>query len=668
MNPLYWLWLLSITGGAIFLLAGYVAGRAWPASASSAPEHATGRQASRLPERLETLQQMLEEGRDRERELEHRLAELQTENAALQTENDAWTGLRDELRRELAERDESLRQAKLREQELEDEIDGLEVTQNARPVPAAELVQEIARLQRREEELLKQAVRAEEELSAEQAARQSLEQGQARLQAEIERLQADAAAGAVHPGLEKREKDHAAREQHLRTELGKEQKRSHDLGTELARLASEHKRLQTAEKEHRSRELVLSSELAKERQRSRDLDAELGRVDDERKRLAERESERAARERLLKGDLVKQQKLVRELEAKLAEIPELEGAAAELERTREDLARAEAEIVRLQAGERAAEEQRRRLQMDLEAARSALEAETLRAAAAEASASGAFDPPWEPDPPSHRDRDSDAAKEVHELRVRLGQAESRSADYERIRAENQALREEQASLLELREAAQRLAALEALHKELKLTHELVLQRLHGFEEHQEERHLLLAQVEELSSEAGEARRLKERVGTLEARLFALGDAPSSAVRPGAAPAQNPRLARGLVDLVEPGVARSAVLADRNGLSVEVAGDEAAHEGLAAITGLAETLAAHAPELLPLAKIDHVCVRDENATVISCHLFDCNGDTMAVATLGPGLPDRDRVSEVIWGFRRAVGQLGALDAPAHISGG
>ncbi|HOU94350.1 MAG TPA: hypothetical protein PLU22_25035, partial [Polyangiaceae bacterium] len=174
---------------------------------------------------------------------------------------------------------------------------------------------------------------------------------------------------------------------------------------------------------------------------------------------------------------------------------------------------------------------------------------------------------------------------------------------------------------------------------------------------EEENARLRDRVEELAREAAETPELRQRLAAVEARLFALGERPPAAreaPRSEAPPAGGPvSTAAELAELAASPAVRCATLADGHGLQVVASGEQEAQEGLAAVTGLAGHLAAQAVQILPLAEVTDVTFRDRNALVVSCRLFDCHGDHMALATLGTGEPPAGQIDRVVATVLRAL---------------
>jgi len=166
-------------------------------------------------------------------------------------------------------------------------------------------------------------------------------------------------------------------------------------------------------------------------------------------------------------------------------------------------------------------------------------------------------------------------------------------------------------------------------------------------------------VDELKREVAETADLRQRLAALEARLFALGEPAASAPgvprSDGATGAGPVSTAAELAELAASPSVRCATLADGHGLQVAAAGEPEAQEGLAAVTGLAGHLAAQAVQILPLAEVTDVTFRDRNALVVSCRLFDCHGDPMALATLGTAEPPAGQIDRIVVTVLRALAQ-------------
>lgn len=89
-----------------------------------------------------------------------------------------------------------------------------------------------------------------------------------------------------------------------------------------------------------------------------------------------------------------------------------------------------------------------------------------------------------------------------------------------------------------------------------------------------------------------------------------------------------------------------MLADAQGFLIAGAGESFAQEGLAAFAAVATDLVGRARMLLPLADVRSVRVTDANAMIVTCHLFDSDGQGLGVATLGPGEATAEKTQQAI----------------------
>jgi len=130
--------------------------------------------------------------------------------------------------------------------------------------------------------------------------------------------------------------------------------------------------------------------------------------------------------------------------------------------------------------------------------------------------------------------------------------------------------------------------------------------------------------------------LRERVRLLEARIFALGEAPIS-VRKQDAPPVSARTAgsieRGPITLASASGVRCAVLADGSGLLIAGAGDESLQEGLAAFSGLMLQLTERVGLMIPVARVTSVKLQDDNDIVVACGLMTVDNESFALAAVG-----------------------------------
>jgi chromosome segregation ATPase len=226
--------------------------------------------------------------------------------------------------------------------------------------------------------------------------------------------------------------------------------------------------------------------------------------------------------------------------------------------------------------------------------------------------------------------------EQQELRRRLSSAESKAAQLADALEDNHKLRDELAELERARGAMDQLERLAGEHKQLKLDHELLTRRVLELTGASEEHLALRERVEELSRSADEAQPLRARVRQLEAKLFAAGIVEPAAVRAetrAVASAPSGALESELDKLLRATRVRTAVLADAGGLVVAGSGEAAMHEALAAWSGMANTLADRACDLLPLTNVIHVEMQDGNRTTITCRFFQCLEELYAVTMVG-----------------------------------
>jgi chromosome segregation ATPase len=238
--------------------------------------------------------------------------------------------------------------------------------------------------------------------------------------------------------------------------------------------------------------------------------------------------------------------------------------------------------------------------------------------------------------------------DARDARVQLAAAQAKLSDLERLLQENRTLRDEVADLRLHGEASVELERVPAEHKRLRLDAELMARRLQELLQDQTELADLRTRFHDLQSLGEEVAYLRRREKDLEAQLYASGsaspdDQPAVAGMP-ALHSVGTDMEASLRALVQPGGARSAVLADTQGFLIASAGEPMPQEGMAAFAAIASEMVARTRILLPLADVDSVRVRDTNRIVLSCRLFETGGQGLGVATLGPGepsVPDADR---------------------------
>jgi hypothetical protein len=266
-------------------------------------------------------------------------------------------------------------------------------------------------------------------------------------------------------------------------------------------------------------------------------------------------------------------------------------------------------------------------------------------------------------------RASDQEGETKDAKVALALAQAKLAELGQVLEENRKLRDEVADLRVHREASNELERLTAAHKQLRLDAELMARRLQELLHDRAELVPLRAQAAEAASLLEEVTYLRRREKDLEAQLYASGFYASREipVSGGEIPVQTPvsDMETNLDSLLGEDGPRTAVLADAQGFLIAGAGESVAQEGLAAFAAVAGEMVSRARMLLPLAEIGSVRVTDANRMVLTCHLFESDGQGLGVATLGPGDPPAEKT-------QRAVGELAAIvsgagDAPEDDTG-
>jgi chromosome segregation ATPase len=251
---------------------------------------------------------------------------------------------------------------------------------------------------------------------------------------------------------------------------------------------------------------------------------------------------------------------------------------------------------------------------------------------------------------------SDSEGETRDAKVALAAAQAKLAELEQVLEENRRLRDEVGELRVHREAQGELERLNAAHKQLRLDAELMARRLQELQHDRAELVPLRAQAAEAASLSQEVEYLRRREKELEAQLYASGFVVSREMRAvsGELLVQTPvsDMETNLDSLVGQGGPRTAVLADAQGFLIAGAGESVAQEGLAAFAAVAGEMVSRARMLLPLAEVESVRVTDANNMVLTCHLFDSDGQGLGVATLGPGEPPPENT-------RRAIAELAVI---------
>jgi trimeric autotransporter adhesin len=386
-------------------------------------------------------------------------------------------------------------------------------------------------------------------------------------------------------------------------------------------------------------------------------------------RRSARESEWQAKLAARESEL--QAKLVAKEAAWLAKDAELRAqgdAAGAIKQSRAEIDRLSKELERLRADHQSEREQRQRLEIVARATEEALAAEQALAKSTAQAARGAegrlreFDRLTEENAElrAECERLTEEAKlgagregEAKDVKVELAAAQAKLAELAQVLEENRKLRDEVAELLTHQEASGELERLTAAHKQLRLDAELMSRRLQELTHDQAELTPLRAQAAEASSLQQEVQYLRRREKDLEAQLYASGYFASREMPAvsGELLVQTPvtDMETSLDALLVDGGPRTAVLADGQGFLIAGAGESMAQEGLAAFAGVAGDLVARARMLLPLADVNSIRLTDANRMVLSCHLFDSDGQNLEIATLGPGEPPAEDTQRTIAGL-------------------
>jgi hypothetical protein len=251
------------------------------------------------------------------------------------------------------------------------------------------------------------------------------------------------------------------------------------------------------------------------------------------------------------------------------------------------------------------------------------------------------------------ERQAGQEDEAREVKVQLAAAQAKLAEMANLLEENRGLRDEVSDLRLHQQASSDLERLTAEHKQLRLDAELMARRLQELQHDQSELGPLRAQAADAAALVEEVAYLRRREKDLEAQIYASGFRTSRelpAISDEAAP-QTPMtdMESNLHSLVGRQSARTAVLADAQGFLIASAGDSSVQEGLAAFAAVAGDLVSRARNLLPLTSVESVRVTDANATVLTCHLFESEGQALGLATLGAGEPAPESTAQAIVGL-------------------
>jgi len=229
---------------------------------------------------------------------------------------------------------------------------------------------------------------------------------------------------------------------------------------------------------------------------------------------------------------------------------------------------------------------------------------------------------------------------------------------EQLREENLRLKEDIRQLRIHKEASVELDKLNAEHKRLRLESELLNQRVTELGAAREEATTLRREAVEQAQALNEATELRDRLGLLEAQLYALGQVPQTREVPRHSMrvqigSTSHHMEAGLSPLVTSTNLRSAVLADIQGFPIVVAGETLAHEGLAAFSAVAQDLAQRGRRLLPLSDVLLVQLLDSNQITVTCRLFTIGQEAFSVATIGQDALPLARSEEVVQTLKQSL---------------
>lgn len=514
----------------------------------------------------------------------------------------------------------------------------------------------------------------------EQALKQELEQLRARRDAEAKE-QAKLAASIQKLTAEKAEAQRAAAEAaralavaqaQSKTELA-EQARA--LQVEATRLSRKESELEAREREARadSEQSATAWRLRLERAEA-DAQAKLSNKEAEwHAKLAASEADWQARGQ------ARESEWRAKLAAKESELRAQADAAGAARQSHTEIERLSRELEKLRADYQNEREQRQRVELVARATEEALAAEQALAKSTAQAARGAegrlreFDRLTEENAElrAENQRLAEEAKlgasregEAKDVKVELAAAQAKLTELTQVVEENRKLRDEVAELKTHQEASGELERLTAAHKQLRLDAELMARRLQEMTHDQAELGPLRTQAAEAASLQQEVEYLRRREKDLEAQLYATGYFASREmpVISGELLVQTPvtDMEASLDALLIDGGPRTAVLADGQGFLIAGAGESMAQEGLAAFAGVAGDLVARARMLLPLADVSSIRLTDANRMVLSCHLFDSDGQNLEIATLGPGEPPAEDTQRTIAGLAATLSSSDQAD--------
>lgn len=233
-------------------------------------------------------------------------------------------------------------------------------------------------------------------------------------------------------------------------------------------------------------------------------------------------------------------------------------------------------------------------------------------------------------------------KAMHDAKLRLGAAQAKEGDVERLRSEAASLREQLGELPDLRAKAAELDQLRAEHRTLRVDHAIALRRCEEQQAVVSTHGDLERRILELSHDANEVASLRQRLAALE---------PLALLRTPHAPAALPRATgngsgsqNDVLAAVRktPGF-RSVAIANSQGLLVHGDGVSEHWEALAAAGGLVSRFIDNVLSLVPLGSVQLLHVHGAHNTVLSCWMSGDENEPLLMCSLGVGAP----VAREVW---------------------
>jgi chromosome segregation ATPase len=250
-------------------------------------------------------------------------------------------------------------------------------------------------------------------------------------------------------------------------------------------------------------------------------------------------------------------------------------------------------------------------------------------------------------------------EETRSLRQKLQAAEARSAEADRTRDENRALRDRVTELVSTEHAGRELERLGAEHKQARLEAELLRRKVEELQGYQVEVSEARHTIQSMHEQAAQAEVLRERVRLLEARLFAVGLPDSDREPVSQAAGRERSIDTAPASLMSRSGARTAVLSDRAGLLVAGAGDPELQESLAAVSGLLFQATEQISTLVPVSRVSTVRVLDDNDVVIACGMLWVGDEPFALSAMGPrSLSEEDLAKAMVLASDSIRAQLAA----------